>query len=373
MKTVLDAHMLGEHEGGNETYVAGLLQGFASTPLCNEVAITPVYNTVYQPEQDAESRLHGMRLKHRGNIQRLGVELPRICRRVGASVVHVTYNAPFFSPCPSVVTVHDVIFRRYPHYFSPRVRLLLRTLMPWSMHKAAVILTGSEDARHEIVHYYPFVRDKIMVTLDAAGTLVKAVPDPQAVQQHVGQGSFILAVGTVQPRKNIVRLIQAYIRLRDRGETTAKLVIVGRAQWQHSEIHRLAANSMYTNDILFPGYLPDATVAALYNGCAVFVYPSLYEGFGLPVLEAMTCGAPVITSKTSSLPEVAGSAAILIDPFSVEEIASAIASVVNNASIREDLRVRGRQQAARFSWERTAEATYEAYKWAVTHSRKPST
>jgi glycosyltransferase involved in cell wall biosynthesis len=142
-------------------------------------------------------------------------------------------------------------------------------------------------------------------------------------------------------------------------------LIVGRSAWQHSEIQRIAANSPYSQDIVFTGYLPDAVVAALYRACTVFIYPSLYEGFGLPVLEAMACGAPVITSNCSSLPEVAGDAALFVDSYDVEQISRAIEQVLNDVSLRSDLRVRGLRRAACFSWEQTAVKTLEAYKWAL--------
>lgn len=364
MRIAVDAHMLGEQEGGNETYVAGLLQGFTRATLPEDVIITALYNRSYVLPQP-QGRIQCRAFQRNGNFHRLFVELGMVCRQVRADILHVTYNAPLFVPCTLVVSVHDIIFRRYPQFFSPRVRILLSTLMPLSMRRANVIVTLSEASREDIHRYYPFTRDKVVVTPLAPGPVATVAPQTEAAQRITGGQDFILAVGTVQPRKNIARLIRAYVDARRRRATTARLVVVGRAAWQHSEVHRIAAESPYYQDIIFTGYLDDATVAALYRSCAVFVYPSLYEGFGLPVIEAMACGAPVITSNLSSLPEVAGDAALLVNPFDVGQISTAIERMLNDHSLREDLRERGVRQAARFSWERTAMETFEAYQWAL--------
>ena len=371
MNAVIDAHMLGEQEGGNETYIAGLLQGFERIELTDDVRITALFSSRQVPVQKIGSPVRPIILGSDGNFQRLFLEIPSICRRSRADVLHVTYHAPPILPCPSVVSVHDISFRYYPQYFSPRVRLLLSTWMPLSMRRAAVVLTLSEASKRDIANHYPYARNKIRAIPLAAGPMVTAKPDTKSIERYTNGRDFILAVGTVQPRKNISRLIQAYLLLRQRGATNARLVIVGRSAWQGSEIQKIAAASPHSQDIVFTGYLDDAAVAALYRDCAVFIYPSLYEGFGLPVLEAMECGAPVITSNLSSLPEIAGDAAMLVDPYSIDEIGAAIDQVLTNAALREELRTRGPRQAARFSWEQTARETVEAYKWASQATRKP--
>ena len=248
----------------------------------------------------------------------------------------------------------------------------MSTLLPVSMRRAGLILTISEASRRDIVHYYPSVGHKIKVIPLAAGPVVEARPAAAAIERYTAGADFILAVGTVQPRKNISRLVQAYISLRRRNVTKARLIIVGRDDWQHSEIHSLAVASPSADDIVFAGYLADELVAALYQTCAVFVYPSLYEGFGLPVLEAMACGAPVITSNVSSLPEIAGEAAILVDPQSVEQISAALESVLGNQELQEDLRRRGREQAKTYSWDQTARTTVAAYEQMLQTSGNPA-
>ncbi|WP_029214913.1 glycosyltransferase family 4 protein [Kallotenue papyrolyticum] len=370
MNIVLDAHMLGTQEGGNETYVAGLMRGFAALADCatRVIAVCPSC----QIPAISNRHLEYVPLRTSGNFSRLLLELPSVCRRFTADLLHVTYNAPLFVRTPTVVSVHDVIFRRFPSYFSPRVRLLLSTWLPLSMMRAARVVTLSEASKRDIIHYYPFTRNKIEVIPPAAGPLVALEPDFDGAKQFTGGEPFILAVGTLQPRKNIARLIKAYLRLRHQTGLTAKLVIVGKAAWQHSHLYQLAASTPYRQDIIFTGYISDATLAALYRTCTVFVYPSLYEGFGLPVIEAMALGAPVITSNTSSLPEAAGDGAMLVDPYSEQAISDALNCILTNADVRQALRHRGRQQAARFSWEHTAVQTLQVYK-EVVQQRHSST
>jgi len=370
MHIVIDAHMLGEQEGGNETYIWGLLEGLEST-LSPQTKITALYNSRYNPPGNQISVLPAV-LHSQSNIYRLLWGTSSICSQLRADLLHVTYNAPLFSACPFVVSVHDVIFRLYPEYFTPRVRILLTTLLPFSMWRATLILTDSEASKKDIIRYYPFTQNKIVVIPLAPGQVATTKPDYLQAEKYLQGRKFILSVGSVQPRKNILRLIQAYILLRQRGTTNARLIIVGRSGWQGSQIQKISSSSPYADDIIFTGYLDNVVLAALYRKCAVFVYPSLYEGFGLPVLEAMACGAPVITSNLSSLPEITGDAALLVDPYSVEQISTAISRVLNNNALREDLIFLGSRQASRYSWKRTAQETLAVYEKAVQAQRKYS-
>lgn len=374
MRGLIDAHMIGTREGGNETYVAGLLRGYETLQPV-DTSIIALYRRGW-PETAPGPVVRSLAILDDQNIKRLFWQLPNLSRQLGADVLHVTYNAPLSTPCATVVSVHDVIYRRYPSYFSPRVRILLNTLLPLSMRRATLILTISEASRAEIAHYYPWAAPKVRVVPIAAGPLVDSSTNPDAeavaVTQLSGGRPFILAVGTVQPRKNIARLIAAYISLRDRDITTAKLIIVGQSAWQSSQIEAIATQSPYAEDIVFAGYQADSTLAALYRACAVFAYPSLYEGFGLPVVEAMACGAPVVAGTISSIPEVAGDAALLVDPLSADAIGDAIKQILTDAALAASLRERGRRRAAQFTWSRSAQQTLEVYREASARFRAAS-
>lgn len=361
MRVALDAHMLGSREGGNETYIAGLLRGLAAADdVAAEIAALH-YPGAPQPTPPTP-RLRYHALPRPSDWRRLALDLPRFCRQWRADVLHVTYNAPLRRPCPVVLSVHDVIFRLFPANFAPRVRLLLNTVLPLSMRRAARIITISQASRQSIEQFYPFTRGRVRVIPLAAGPLVDVAPDHAAAQAITGDRPYILTVGSLQPRKNMARLIAAYDLARREAGLTARLVIVGRALHRGTAVAAEARRSPFADDIVFTDYISDAALAALYTRCAVFVYPSLWEGFGLPVLEAMHLGAPVIASRSSALPEVAGQAARLVDPLSTAELAQALAAVAGDPAEQARLRAAGFAQAARFSWERTARATLAVYR-----------
>lgn len=362
---VVDAHMLGTGEGGNETYIAGLLEGLAAVAPAHQISIAALFGPWAERRSVPLLPTLQKRVGQHGNGWRLFVEVPRACRKFHADLVHMTYNAPPWLPCPLVLTVHDVIFRRYPEYFSPRVRLLLGTLLPISMRKASVILTDSEASRSDIARFYPLARDKLVVIPCAPGRVSNVDPDYESARLLSGDRRFILAVGTVQPRKNIARLVTAFGAVRADGGADVRLLIAGQSDWQSRTIKETIRRSRFAHDIVFTGYLPDRTLAALYRTCDAFAFPSLHEGFGLPVLEAMACGAPVITSNLSSLPEVAGDAALLVDPFSTDAIAEAMRAVLNDRDLGGELRARGTRRAAEYSWNKTAALTIAAYRRAA--------
>lgn len=367
VRALIDGHMLGCREGGNETYIRGLVNGFSELRATDESGEITVLLGQSVSQLRLPENLAYTRLKSRSDMARVLWEIPRLCTTSSADVLHVTYNASMILPCQLVVTVHDVIFRHFPHLFSPRVWLLLNTLLPLTMARADAIITGSEASRRDIVRCYPYVQGKLTVIPGAAGPVVSADPDFELAHRYTNGQPFILTVGRLDPRKNTARLVQAYIQARDRNETSQPLIIVGRPEWSNSPLYGYATDSVYRDDIRFTGYLRDEVLAALYRECSVFIYPSLYEGFGLPVLEAMACGAPVITSNTSSLPEVAGDAAILVDPKSTRDIRAALAGVVNDVPVQDRLRDAGLVRAGRFSWTKAAQSTLDVYR--STHTR----
>jgi len=365
VKVVLDAHMLGKQEGGNETYVAGLLAGLRDLAL-PDVAVTALVDPGIPGGQiPSWSGLGTHRLRSRGNLHRLLHGVGDACRLARADILHMTYHASFDLPCILVLSVHDVLFKRFPAFFSPRDRLLLNTLLPLSIRRAARVLTLSEASRTDIEHFFPSARGRIDVIPLAAGSVVGAPPDLSAAREISGERSYILAVGTIQPRKNFGRLVQAFGQLEKAKRGQLRLVVVGKPQWRSNQVRAATGGDHGDVDVVFAGYVSDSALAGLYRMCSAFVYPSLAEGFGLPVLEAMACGAPVITSNVSSLVEVAGDAALLVDPRSVGEIAGAMGRVLEDPGLADELRDRGRQQALRFSWANTARMTVEAYRRAL--------
>jgi glycosyltransferase involved in cell wall biosynthesis len=289
----------------------------------------------------------------------------------------MTYNAPpWLSSSALVISVHDLAYRRYPQYYSLRVRLLLSLLVPLSARRAERVVTLSENSKQDIVRECGVSAEKVIVIPAGAPPEFRVVEDSarlEAVKARYDlHKSFVLAVGNLEPRKNLVRLVRAYAALRQSGAISHQLVIVGQAHWQGSVVSREAKELGLAGEVVFTGYVPTDDLVSLYNAATTFVYPSLYEGFGLPILEAMSCGTPVITSNVASMPEVAGEAALLINPRSVEDLAQALGRVLADETLRYELEEKGLHQASQFSWEQTARLTLQAYEeaWFSYKSRR---
>jgi glycosyltransferase involved in cell wall biosynthesis len=358
VRVLIDAHMIGSNETGNETYAKGLLTGLAEVKFAEfAAAIDP--NLVSEPPDEA---IEWLPLYPSGNWARLSFTLFKICRKWRADILHTTYVAPFFVPCSLIVAVHDISFRRYPRFFSPRDRLLFATLLPMTLRRADAVITLSMHAKKEILRVYPYLAGKVHVVFGAPDPMFKPITDNKSlnsVKLRYGiKSEFLLSVGNLQPRKNLCRLIKAFSLIRGDIDQM-QLVIVGGAKWHVSEIYDLVSRLGLEKNVVFTSYVSDKDLVALYNLARVFVYPSLYEGFGLPILEAMACGTPVICSNTSSMPEVAGDAAVLIDPHNVEQIAETLLFVLLDPKLKQDLRERGLERATGFSWRRTAQQTLE--------------
>ena len=356
MRVVVDAHMVGQKETGNETYILGLLSELIHLPNLTVAAVVASSQNISPLERLGNLeiiRQHYDGLKAWTDISRVW----------SADVLHVTYIAPFFSTTPIVTSVHDVSHRVFPEFFSLRDRLLFATLLPLSLRRSDAILTLSEFSKNEIWKEYPNFRKKIYAIPLAAkplfSNLNKAEIDKDLLKKFNINDRFILAVGNLQPRKNLSRLIKAFASL-DK-ELDVQLVIVGKAQWQASRIYEQVIDLKLEEQVIFTGYVSDNELLHLYNAASVFVYPSLYEGFGLPILEAMACGTPVIASNTTSLPEVTKDAALLINPQNEWAIREAINKVLKFPQLAESLSQKGLFNAENFSWKKTAEATARVY------------
>lgn len=282
----------------------------------------------------------------------------------GVDLFHATdHLLPPLSRVKSVFTVHDLIFRFHPETHKALNRWFLSFMMPRFLQAADAVIAVSECTKRDIVRLYGLDEGKIRVIYEGVNPSFRPV-QPEVIkrvrQKHGIQQGYILCVSTIEPRKNLGSLLEAYRALKDQG-TENKLVIVGKKGWLYEGFFRRLRELGLEDEVIFPGFVPDEELPAVYSAADLFVFPSLYEGFGLPVLEAMACGAPVITSNTSSLPEVAGEAALLVHPTSIEELAGAMRRVLEKEELREELRAKGPKQAARFSWESAARETLAVY------------
>jgi glycosyltransferase involved in cell wall biosynthesis len=264
---------------------------------------------------------------------------------------------------PTVLTVHDLIFRHLPQHHKRLNRWYLNLTMPLFCRRATHLIAISEQTRQDVVTAYGVPAEKITVIYEAADPRFR-VQSAQAVasarSRYLLPERYLLFVGTVEPRKNLIRLLAAFERLRAQGLTDA-LVIVGRRGWLTDDFDAALERSPAKPAVLFPGFVPDDDLPAIYAGAQALVMPSLYEGFGLPVLEAMACATPVACSHTSSLPEIAGDAALFFDPAEVDGIADAIRRILRDPDLQAQLRDAGLRQAGQFSWNRAAKETSALY------------
>jgi len=287
----------------------------------------------------------------------------------GVDLFHATdHLLPRLYRVKSVFTLHDLTFLVCPET-SQTLNRWLRTLMiPRFLRAADAVIAASECTKRDAVRLCGLDERKIeVIYLGASPRFCPAAPDVMSVarQKYGLPGSFILSVGTIEPRKNLTSLLEAYRTLRVEG-FEGKLVIVGKKGWLYEGFFRRLRELGLEDEVILTGFVPDEDLPALYSAADLFVYPSLYEGFGLPLLEAMACGVPVVCSSTSSLPEIAGRAAVMVDPLEISQLARALERVLGDSNLRASMHQEGLKQAAHFSWERTAKETLAVYRQVLS-------
>jgi glycosyltransferase involved in cell wall biosynthesis len=282
-----------------------------------------------------------------------------------------------FGRARTVYTLHDLIFLRYPEYHLPYNRWYLTFSMPRYLRAADVVVTPSEWTKRDAIHYYGLPESKIKVIYEAPAPTFQPVTDVASLnyirQKYHLPENFILHVGTIEPRKNLIRLLEAF-QLVLADWPNLKLVLIGKKGWLYESFFQRLQTLGLQECVIFPGFVDEADLPAFYQLAEIFVFPSLYEGFGLPPLEAMACGAPVISSNSSSLPEVVGNAGLLIDPTDTTALSQALNRVLTDSELRVDLGRRGLVQAQKFSWQKAVDELEEVYQSLrpPPHSTLPS-
>ncbi|HID52894.1 MAG TPA: glycosyltransferase family 1 protein [Anaerolineae bacterium] len=308
----------------------------------------------------------------RSRLYWMHMVLPGVIRKNRPDLCHFPNNsAPLHCPAPYVITIHDVSLFRYSQYH-PRSRLLaLRLLLPVVARRAAAVITVSRHARQELIHVLKIPPDKIHVIHEAPPTHIRPVTDPAALariqRKYRLPRQFILYVGTIEPRKNLRRLVRAVGQLHQNGRHP-HLILVGPNGWlMNGSLEKEIEQCGLTNYVRYLGYVPQADLAGIYSQATLFAFPSLYEGFGLPPLEAMACGLPVLTSRASSMAEVCQSAAYLVDPQDESDIAAGLDRLLTQPTLRADLRQKGLHRVQSFSWQRVAAETAVVYQKVLEH------
>ncbi len=301
------------------------------------------------------------------------VSIPFQLRRLGVDLLHSPhYVVPIFCGRRVVATVHDCIHLLFPQYLPNRMALhYARQMMRRAVQKSSLVFTVSEASRRDILAFHPDTDpDKIQVVPNAIDDAILEDPGEEEMQRvyerYQIRGRFILYAGNIKPHKNLARLIAAFGLLKQRpGHEDVKLLIIGDEVNRYGLLRRGVEAAGVRQEVRFFGFVPDRTLAALYRLASVFAFPSLYAGFGLPPLEAMACGTPVVTSNLSSLPEVVDDAALLVDPYSIEDIAAGLERALGDTELRSALTAKGRIRARSFSWERSVAAIHTGYMKAL--------
>jgi glycosyltransferase involved in cell wall biosynthesis len=304
------------------------------------------------------------------------VTIPLKLRRLGAELLHTPhYVRPLLCTIPSVVTIHDCIHLLFPQYLPNRMAWrYARYMMGSAIRHSAVVFTVSDASRADILRFYPWADPtKVHVVPNAIDTELLQDPGKEEMERvrerYQLHGRFVLFAGNVKPHKNLERLIRAFAQVREQGgHDDLQLLLIGDDVSRYGSLRRAVKATRLRQDVRFFGFVPPSTLAALYRMADVFAFPSLYEGFGLPPLEAMSCGTPVVTSGMAALHEVVDDAAVLVDPYSVDDIAGAISRVLESEELRADLIRKGLARARMFSWERSVRAIHAGYFKALGRS-----
>jgi glycosyltransferase involved in cell wall biosynthesis len=351
MHLVINTTELGRQRGGNESYLAGLVQGLAAL---NPPIQTSLLTCDWGRPLDLAPVFQRVNL---GRYRRLPFFLWQqtvALRQLEADWYLSTFFLPPLLPCRGAVLLHDLSFRAHPEYFPTTIALYMRFLTGLALRRARRVVALSRFTRQELARFYPAAVEKTAVVYPGVDEGFR--PGPGAQDEDVLRAcgaapGYILALGNMHPRKNLSRLLDAYVYLKRARKSTPAMVWVGLQRWESGGLLERAR----AEGVLLPGFVAQQDAPAFYRQAAMLVYPSLYEGFGLPPIEAMACGTPVIASNTTSLPEAVGQAALTVNPTDTAAIATAMAQLLDDALLRRRLRRTGIEWAREFSWRRTAQ------------------
>lgn len=361
--------------GGVGWYVDRLVRALADIDRTNHYTLYPFFWFCHPPEYRQVFRPPRRNFKvqdlHRSyeDLQRRWTGADRDPREVLGPIdlLHSPgYTAPSVPGIKLCVTIHDMTFLTHPQFHTDENRSFCMVQSLRAARLADAIICVSQATAEDVRRYLHVPLDRLFVVPEAAGPEFTRLTDSRRIAETLLRlgitENYLLFVGSVEPRKNLTTLLDAFARLRRKARRPEWLVIAGGAGWRNEGIFQRVKDLKLDDVVRFVGYVSTEDLVVLYNACRAFVYPSLYEGFGLPVLEAMSCGAPVVTSRVSSLPEVAGDAALLVDPHDTDAVVEAISALLDDAGLRHSMRAKGLDRAAHFSWEQTARLTLEVYR-----------
>ncbi|MCM0649690.1 glycosyltransferase family 4 protein [Clostridium swellfunianum] len=367
MRIAIDARGINWYRGtGIGTYTDNVLKNLLRLDKENYYHIYWSGNS-YEEFQQLNSQIVMASKKHHRFFEQNF--FPENTKRNDIDIYHVPQNGIGLSenmPCKKIATIHDLIPYIMPETVGKGYLLKFLKEVPKVLDLSDALITVSEWSKQDILKFFPIDPDKIFVTPLAADEKYKPL-DKEYCKSFLSKtyginNPFILYIGGFSPRKNVKALITAFAKIYKQLDADYNLVIVGATRDQGQYLSKFSTNLEFASKIIFTGFAPEDHLPILYNGCEAFVYPSLYEGFGLPPLEAMNCGTPVITSNLTSIPEVVGDAGILINPYNEQELESSLVKLLNDSKLKEEYSMKGLERAKNFSWEKTALDTLEVYR-----------
>lgn len=373
MRIGIDATALPPQPGGAGSYIIHLIRALASLSSEYQFTIFAHHSGRDLIDSPSSSRMNWVLVPDKSPARRLvweQVTFPRLVRQSRVGLLHsLHYTRPLFLSCASVVTFHDMTFFLYPDLHTRSKRIFFPTAIRLSARLADSIIAVSENTKKDAVRLLGIPGDRITAVPLGVGEEFLPITDARLLEdvrlKYSLPQDFILNVGFVEPRKNLTLLLKSYQQLHSQG-ISLPLVIVGGLGWMYEDVFRQAESLGIKERVYFTGYVPDRDLPIIYNLARVFVYPSIYEGFGLPPLEAMACGTPVITTAVSSMPEHVGDAGILIPPQDEKALTNALQKLINDSTLQEELSSKGPERASQFTWKRTAQETLKVYQSVLT-------
>jgi glycosyltransferase involved in cell wall biosynthesis len=361
---------LGRKDAGPETYERELIAGLCQLPSHHEFHVFCFNDTARAAIKRSAPNLHIHTLSPNIRALAMTLDLPTKLSRLGMQAYHATFVPAPLARTPCVFTMHDVSPFTRPEFYPFLIRHRLQGLVKRGLETAKVILCVSENSRDTTEELFGIDPDRLVVAphgIDPSFEPKERAAAKARVGERFGLTTpYVLYVGKLEARKNICRLLRAFNLVRSRAGSDIRLVLVGRRFWDLEDMDATISECGLQSHVVELGYVPWEDLPYLYSAAEAFVFPSIWEGFGFPVLEAMRCGTPVITSNVSCLPEIAGGAALLVDPFSVEQIAQGILAILGDKERAAAQAKRGLTHAAKFTWERTARTTLAAYERAAS-------
>jgi glycosyltransferase involved in cell wall biosynthesis len=372
LRVGLDLHTLEGMHQGSRTHCAELFSRVVR--LLPEMDFFLFADTTRWPQSEKErfcaANARIIPMPHRNPMVRLSRQLPQLSARCRLDLLHTQYVCPLRLHARRAVTIHDILFEQFPQYFESFLRTRSKILFRRTARTADLVFTVSDYSKRELIERYGIEPDHI-TTIHNAADARRFFPGDRGhadvANRGLVPGSFLLCVGRLEPKKNYLGLLKGYALL---PAARPRLVIVGQRDISYEEILQLRTNLRLEREVLLLEDVDDELLPALYRHALAFVYPSLAEGFGMAIIEAMASGTPVITSNSTSLPEIAGGAAILVDCHSPQEICLGIRTVMGNPSVRQQLRKWGLKRASEFSWDNSAQLVAQRYRTILETNHK---